>query len=106
MWSVEETRLLRAHIDEWGMREGFIDSACAVLPDRTKDQIRYKVRQLEKLAQAPVVPDSITRIDHELQELTVESDRVPLYALSVVRKKILIALAKDTGPWVSAGPLG
>ena len=95
VWSVEETRLLRTHIDEWGMREGFYDSACAVLPDRTKSQIRYKVRQLEKLAQAPVAPDNITRIDNELRELTDVVQHVPLYTLSVLRKKVLTALAKN-----------
>ncbi|CAL8300674.1 unnamed protein product [Arctogadus glacialis] len=95
--AVCRTHLAKAHIDEWGMSEGFFDSACAVLPDRTKGQIRYKVRWLGKLAQAPVVPDSITRIDNELQEMTVESERAPLYALSVVRKKILMALAKEAG---------
>jgi hypothetical protein len=87
------------------MREGFYDSACAVLPNRTKGQIRYKVRQLEKLAQAPVTPDKSTMIDNELQELTEDSVRVPSYTLSTVRKKILVALAKNassgSGGWAS-----
>ncbi|CAL8235314.1 unnamed protein product, partial [Arctogadus glacialis] len=96
-WSVEETRFLQAHIDKWGMREGFIESACAVIPDRTKDQIKYKVRRLLKLAQAPVIPDSIIQINAELQDLTIEPECVPLYALSTVRKRILQALAKGAG---------
>ena len=96
LWSVEETRLLRALIAK-KVKGDFIGAACAVLPDRTIGQIRYKVRQLGKLAQAPVTPDNITMIDNELQELTEVVQRVPLYTLSTARKKILKALAKNPG---------
>ena len=79
VWSVKENRLLQAHIDEGGLRRGFYSSACAVLPDRTMGLIRYKVRRLQMRAQIPVTTENTTRIDEEIQELTVESERAPLY---------------------------
>ncbi|CAL8370435.1 unnamed protein product [Boreogadus saida] len=57
--------------------------------DRTRRRIQYKVRQLVKLAQAPVVPASISLIDAELKDLTAASIHVPLYTLGTVRKRIL-----------------
>jgi len=78
-WTEGEVAVLSSLMQEGMENRDILGRACELLTERTKDQVRYKLRQLKRTA-APLVPTDQSEGNEELiKELTEEREQ-PLLA--------------------------
>jgi len=93
VWTEGEVAVLSSLLQEEGENSGILARACA-LTERTKDQVRYKMRQLKRTALPPVSSSQPEGNEELIKELTEEREQPLLAPVSIVRRRILRALAK------------
>ncbi|CAL8319492.1 unnamed protein product [Arctogadus glacialis] len=96
-WSEEEVAALRGLMGEGEERRGILAEACALIPGRTKEQVRGKIRYKGRQVRAQAGPSQEEVIREMKRHLMVERNVPGNAGQGVVRQRIRRALRRLRG---------